>query len=148
MKLIHICPQCGNPGIKVNAKAILYNLKKPEEIKSDKRWASCVNPGCDCSYFSQNFIFSVTDLVKPLFYKDKSGIVPICYCSGLTRGEINSAVKKGCKTIRDIKKYTGKSTSGHCNERNPLGKCCREVFQMTIKTAINKKPVRNTNKIL
>ena len=84
-----------------------------------------------CSYFSKHHTFMTTDLIKPLFFKDNGDNVPICYCSDLTRGEIKNAVKKGKRTISEVQKFTQKNITGLCEERNPLGKCCRNVFLKT-----------------
>jgi hypothetical protein len=135
MEIIQICPECGFPAIGVNEKAVRYNIifAKKEMINSTLKWSICNNPNCDCSYFSKNSIFKTSDLIGPLFFKDISSNDPICYCSNLTRGEIQDAVKKGCKTIYDVQNYTKKNITGFCEERNPLGKCCRNVFLRTIK---------------
>ena len=134
MKLIQICPQCGLPGIKVDKKAVINNLKKTKRTGIDMKmkWNICSNPECTGSYFSGGTAFSTSDLTKPIFYKNNSDKVPICYCAGLTRGEIKDAVRHGCKSVKEVHKYTGKNGSGHCDERNPLGKCCRNVFVKTI----------------
>ena len=134
MKLIQICPSCGQPGVRVREDAVKYNILnfKRKHKDSNTKWNICINPVCDSSYFSNKDLFRTSDLKKPLFFKDSSDDVPICYCSGLTRGEIREAVQNGCKTIRDVQKYTKKSVTGHCETRNPLGKCCRNVFLRTI----------------
>jgi len=111
------------------------NFKRKNKDSANK-WNICINPGCECSYFSGKDIFRTSDLRKPLFFKDTSDNVPICYCSGLTRGEIKDAVRNGCKTLRDVQKYTKKNMTGHCDTRNPLGKCCRNVFLRTISTSV------------
>lgn len=134
MKLIQICPACGQPGVRVREDAVKYNIVnfKHKHKDSHTKWNICINPGCDISYFSGKEQFRTSDLKKPLFFKDSSDDVPICYCSGLTRGEIREAVQNGCKTIREVQKYTKKNVTGHCETRNPLGKCCRNVFLHTI----------------
>lgn len=141
MEIIQICPICGIPAVGVNEKAVKYNLaaSKKDSIPNETRWSVCVNPKCDCSYFSKKAIFKTTDIIKPLFFKDFSENVPICYCSNLTRGEIQNAVKNGCKTIDDVQNYTKKNITGLCEEINPLGKCCRNVFLLTIKETTNNK---------
>lgn len=63
-------------------------------------------------------------------------IAIICYCSDLKRGEIRNAVKNGCRTIADVRKYTGKNTTGQCAEKNPSGKCCHDVFKEEINRAV------------
>jgi hypothetical protein len=145
MEKIQICPQCGFPAIGVNEKAVRFNIidAKSEMIIAPSKWSVCNNPNCDCSYFSKNSVFKTSDLIVSLFFKDTSSIAPICYCSNLTRGEIQNAVKNGCKTIDDVQNYTKKDITGFCEERNPLGKCCRNVFLKTIKdTGID---LTNTN---
>lgn len=134
MEIIQICPKCGQPAIAVDFKTVEYNLIDSAKltIESNVKWNICNNPNCDCSYFSKRQIFKTTDLIKPLFFKDSGDNVPICYCSDLTRGEIKNAVKQGMKTIDDVQKFTKKNISGLCEERNPLGKCCRNVFLKTI----------------
>jgi bacterioferritin-associated ferredoxin len=135
MKIIQICPRCGQPGVKVNTKAVNYNLIIPPESESDikLRWHACLNAECKCSYFSKDQEFTVSDLVRPLFYKDISDNVPVCYCSDLTRGEIKIAVERGCTSIGKVQKFTKKNITGHCEKMNPLGKCCKQVFQRIIK---------------
>ena len=134
MKLIQICPSCGQPGIRVKEDAVKNNIVNFKRKHKDSRtkWNICINPGCDSSYFSGKVLFTKSDLRKPLFFKDSSDDVLICYCAGLTRGEIKEAVKNGCKTIKEVQKYTKKNNTGHCETRNPLGKCCRNVFLRTI----------------
>jgi hypothetical protein len=134
MEIIQICPECGFPAIEVAGKAVRFNLVDPLKLMVNNRvkWSICINKECDCSYFSKNQLFRTTDLIAPLFFKDLKDDVPVCYCSNLTRGEIMSAVKKGYRTIDEIQNYTKKSITGFCSERNPLGKCCRNVFLRTI----------------
>jgi hypothetical protein len=134
MKIIQICPGCGLPGIIVDDRAVKYNLKKSVKAESDVKlkWSACINTGCECSYFTKGKVFTTSNLGKPLFYKDKSNDVPICYCSDLTSGEIKNAVRNGCKSISEVQKFTKKNITGHCEKRNPMGKCCRQVFLRTI----------------
>lgn len=140
MEIIQICPVCCLPAVAVNAEAVKYNVigSLQHLINLKIKWSICVNPACDCSYFSKTRNFRTADLNVPLFFKDKSDNVPICYCSDLTRGEIKNAVKNGCKSIDDVQNYTRKDITGMCKERNPLGKCCRNVFLKTISDAMNK----------
>lgn len=134
MKLIKICPECGALAVGVKGKAVKNNIINPgkDQVDTSIKWSICTNPKCSYSYFSKGKVFKNTDLKSPLFFKDDSDNVPICYCSNLTRGEIKKAVSNGSKSIKDVQKYTKKNMTGHCNERNPLGKCCRNVFLKTI----------------
>jgi len=138
--MIQICPKCGLPAVAVNVEAVKYNVVESLQnlINLEKKWSVCINPDCDCSYFSKTRELATADLNVPLFFKDKSDNVPICYCSNLTRGEIKEAIKNGCKSIDDVQNYTKKDITGLCEERNPLGKCCRNVFLRTITDSLNK----------
>lgn len=134
MEIIQICPECGNPGISVPGTAVRYNLNLTANvvIHSNIKWSMCSNPNCTCSYFSKDHKYKTADLIKPLWFKNNGDNAPICYCSDLTRGEIKDAVKKGFQTINSVQKYTNKNITGLCEEKNPLGKCCRNVFLKTI----------------
>ncbi len=138
MKTIQICPKCGVPAIKVNSKAVKYNLKREvkQELNKKSKWHICCNPSCDISYFSKERIFNTSDLTNGLFFKDQSDDVPVCYCAGISRGDIKNAVRNGCKTIGKVRSFTSKNTTGHCEEKNALGKCCNLVFIKTIKTEL------------
>ena len=96
MEIIQLCPQCGFPAIPVGSKAVVYNLTNAAKttIETNVKWSICNNPNCDCAYFSKTQKFKTSDLIKPLFFKNKGYHVPICYCSDLTRGEITNAVKQ------------------------------------------------------
>ena len=139
MEKIQICPKCGLPAVSVKAETVKYNVVESLQglINLKNAWSVCVNPACDCSYFSNTLELSTKDLIVSLFFKDKSDNVPICYCSNLTRGEIKEAVKNGCKSIDDVQNYTKKDITGMCEERNPMGKCCRNVFLRTISDSLN-----------
>jgi hypothetical protein len=141
MEIIQVCPRCGLPAVAVNAGAVKYNVVESLQdlISIKNKWSVCINPACDCSYFSKTRVFSTSDLKLSLFFKDKSDNVPICYCSNLTRGEIKEAIKNGCMSIDDVQNYTKKDITGMCEERNPLGKCCRNVFLRTISDSLIKE---------
>jgi len=140
MEIIQICPKCGLPAVAVNVEAVKYNVVESLQdlINLKNKWSVCVNPACDSSYFSKTRELSIADLNLPLFFKDKSDNVPICYCSNLTRGEIKEAAKNGCKSIDGVQNYTKKDITGMCEEQNPLGKCCRNVFLRIISDSLNK----------
>jgi len=140
MKIIQICPKCGAPAVGVNVEAVKFNVIESLQalITVKNKWNICINPDYDCSYFSKTIELSKADLKVPLFFKEKADDVPICYCSSLTRGEIKEAVINGFKSIDDVQNYTKKDVTGMCEERNPLGKCCRKVFLKTISDSLNK----------
>ena len=48
----------------------------------------------------------------------------VCYCSNVTRKQIESAIHEGAKTLDDIRKMTGACTIGKCKELSPRKVCC------------------------
>ena len=46
----------------------------------------------------------------------------VCFCSGVTAGEIRQAKLAGAQTIDDIRSMTGACTLGRCKELNPKGR--------------------------
>ena len=149
MEVLQICPDCGNPAITVPESAVMYNLHNAAKISFPKnnKWNICSNSKCNCSYFTKGHKYTISDLIKPLWFKDGSDNVPVCYCSDLSRGEIKEAVKQGCKTIDEVQKYTNKNITGYCEQRNPLGKCCRNVFLKTISDENMDNKIFNTRNI-
>ena len=133
MSIIPICPKCGTPAIGVATEVLLHFAKTTPP--PDKRWAACVSASCPIAYFASGQTIEISELTQALWYKDARTNVPICYCSQLTRGEIQSAVKNGARTIDDIQSMTKKSRTGHCQRENPLGGCCREAFLREIEKA-------------
>ncbi|MFA5793798.1 MAG: (2Fe-2S)-binding protein [Candidatus Brocadiia bacterium] len=48
----------------------------------------------------------------------------ICWCNKVTKGEIIDAIRKGSRTLEDIKKATGANAGNKCKTTNPKGICC------------------------
>jgi len=46
----------------------------------------------------------------------------VCFCGGVTAGEIRQAKLAGAQTIDDIRRMTGACTLGRCKELNPKGR--------------------------
>ncbi|MFZ5587697.1 MAG: (2Fe-2S)-binding protein [Thermodesulfobacteriota bacterium] len=43
----------------------------------------------------------------------------VCFCSGVTKGQVQAAIKAGARTIADIKSATGACTVAKCRELSP-----------------------------
>lgn len=145
MEIIEICPCCSSVGIEVAEITVkhLIHEKVREKFVLGQKWHICSNQQCMVSYFCKNTYFNIDDLKVPIWFKDSSSEVPICYCSKLSRGEIFQAVKNGCKTIDDVQKYTNKNITGNCKHENPLGKCCRNVLISVIEESSCNKTIDN-----
>jgi len=138
--MYHVCSICGTPSIEVNKEAVVAMLKTPSIFLGNEKVYTCVNANCEIAYYTNEVSITINELKKPLFFKDKSDNVPICYCSNLTRGEIKDAVNNGSKTIDDVQEFTRKNITGKCKKENPLGQCCRNSFLFEIEQALGQKP--------
>jgi len=138
--MFRVCKDCGTPAISVNKEAVENKVgQELPTLNSDNIYV-CPNPTCKTVYFTNEITLTTKDLNEPIFFKDNSDNVPICYCSNLTRGEIKKAVSKGYKTIEEIQEFTGKNLTGSCKEKNPLGQCCRNIFLYEIEKALGETP--------
>jgi bacterioferritin-associated ferredoxin len=55
----------------------------------------------------------------------------ICYCKNVSKTEIETAILKGAKTLKDIQESTGACTGSQCKELNPNKRCCSvEILTM------------------
>ena len=138
--MFQVCTKCGTPALSVNREAVENKVVRPLEIPVAEKIYVCPNPDCNTVYFSKGINLTTDDVNEPVFFKDNSDNVPICYCSNLTRGEIKNAVGNGCKTINEVREFTGKNITGKCKEMNPLGQCCHNSFLYEIEQALGQKP--------
>lgn len=135
MEVIEICPKCNGLGVKVELSTVrnLVLEKYKKLVENNVNWCICSDKKCDVIYFSPNSIYTKSDVKVKVWFKELSSEeVPICYCSNITNFEIMEAVKNGCKSIMDVQNYTKKNITGKCRYKNPLGRCCRDVFLSTL----------------
>jgi hypothetical protein len=88
----------------------------------------CEAPDCDVVYFSvdpQAPIFRRADLLVRVGVKEESDPVPVCYCFGFTRKDIeNEIAATGRSTMADRITAEVKAGNCACEVKNPSGKCC------------------------
>ncbi len=140
MKGITICPNCGQPTLKVKEEAVKNQAIDSKNVSSKKaKWQVCVNENCDTVYLKPDTQLLKSDLKQSLFFKDKTDSAMICYCYKITRGEIKEAIANGSKSVGDVYKYLDKSKSGSCSTNNPLGKSCSSIFKFTVEQISKEK---------
>ena len=57
----------------------------------------------------------------------------ICYCIGVTKGEINHAIVNGANSLQSIKEQTKACTGNSCKTSNPQKRCCSKEINRLIK---------------
>ncbi|MGE7768669.1 putative iron-sulfur cluster-binding metallochaperone [Peribacillus sp. NPDC096540] len=123
-----LCPSCNVKG--KNVKIItLKSMLKPSVLDSMNAGLThyfCSTKDCDVVYFDIGKKTYLTSEIKvSVHQKDKSSIVPVCYCFGWTKEKIKEYIKQEIspKPIEHIRKNIKENRCG-CEVNNPQGSCC------------------------
>ena len=88
----------------------------------------CEARDCDVVYFAldaQAPIFRRADLLVRVGAKEEGDPIPVCYCFGFTRKDIeNEIAETGRSTVADWITAEVKAGNCTCEVKNPSGKCC------------------------
>ena len=88
----------------------------------------CEAADCDVVYFAfdaQAPMFRRGDLLVRVGSKETEDPIPVCYCFGFTRSDIeNEFTATGSSTIGERIKTEVKAGNCACDVKNPSGKCC------------------------
>jgi len=53
----------------------------------------------------------------------------ICYCIGVTKGEISKAIRGGADSLKAVREVTKACTGSDCKQTNPLKRCCSKEIK-------------------
>jgi bacterioferritin-associated ferredoxin len=56
----------------------------------------------------------------------------ICYCGKVTKSEIEAAIFKGARKLKDIQEATGACLGNQCKDVNPKGRCCSTEINLML----------------
>ena len=88
----------------------------------------CEAPGCDAVYFpldAQAPLFRRGDLIVGVGSKETEDPIPVCYCFGFTRKDIQREIAEtGDSTVANRISAEVKAGNCACEVKNPSGKCC------------------------
>ena len=104
------CPACMSPGIKVDEKTVESMAPGSAPLKKPH---ACVQKGCDIAYFGKEGYVVVSNVRSKLWYKADDMDCPICYCSVITRGDIEKCVDAGCRSVSEVEDILGKTGQHH-----------------------------------
>lgn len=121
------CPSCGEKGKNVQLITLksLLQASPLETIEPENSYLFCSNPACSIVYFSRNHsqTFVENDLKVPVYQKNQSVDVPVCYCFEWTRERLLQTVNTNQKPASQIKAHVQAGRCG-CEVNNPQGACC------------------------
>lgn len=120
----NVCPVCQNASSTVSIKTVKHWLKAsfiPEA--PEENFYFCSSSDCPVVYFSEGGTRYKREDVRAV--KDKEGLVPVCYCFGVTgemiKREIAEKGKSGFSKWIEIEVKNGNCA---CDIKNPSGRCC------------------------
>jgi len=144
-----LCPVCAKPGEVVPGNTV-RKLLRPGRAAPFDRYLICRTPACAAVYYHpKGGLFEQADLLVPVYFKAGAEPVYACYCAGVTRAQVEEAVKKTGATrwAAIIKEITGAVPKCKCEEKNPLGKCCSEnaYAEVIAASGVKKAPARSSD---
>ncbi|MEC0246335.1 (2Fe-2S)-binding protein [Paenibacillus chitinolyticus] len=121
------CPSCGEKGkgLSIITLKSLLIASSLETIEPDNTYFFCPNSSCNTVYFSGTHLqtFEEDALKVPVFQKNSSMHVPVCYCFNWTRDRLFQAYSDNLQPIEHIKEHVQSNRCG-CEVNNPQGACC------------------------
>ena len=100
----------------------------------------CEAADCDVVYFSSDPlapIFHRADLLVRVGAKEAADPIPVCYCFGFTRKDIeNEIARTGRSTIPERITAEVKAGNCACEVKNPSGKCCLGNVTRTVQDCV------------
>lgn len=133
------CPLNGKPTKPVGRNTVEHLIKpevKPELLP--QTYYFCNAPDCHIVYVSEGGEHLITKdmLTVRVGIKETEDPIPLCYCFGYTRSDIQEDIRlKNDTDIESIIKQRVKAKECWCEEANPSGTCCLGEVAKAIKLA-------------
>ena len=103
----------------------------------------CEAADCDVVYFafdSQAPLFRRADLLVRVGSKETEDPIPVCYCFGFTREDIQKEITEtGDSTVANRISAEVKAGNCACEVKNPSGKCCLGDVTRIVKDKLSQK---------
>jgi hypothetical protein len=122
------CPMNGARSKRVNMLTVRSLVRHLPLRMPATQYYFCESRDCDVVYFAldpQALVFRRGDLLVRVGAKEEANPVPVCYCFGFTRKDIESEIAEtGRSTVADQITAEVKAGNCACEVKNPSGKCC------------------------
>jgi|SRR5260370_15470834 len=131
------CPANGGRSKRVDTLTVKSLVRKLPLGMPDTQYYFCDASDCEVVYFALDAEaprFRRADLVVRVGAKKTADPIPICYCFGFTRKDIeNEIAETGRSTVADRIKTEVNAGRCACEVKNPSGKCCLGEVTRTAK---------------
>lgn len=109
----------------------------------NRQYYFCDSPACDVVYFALEVeapMFRREDLAVRVGVKETADPIPVCYCFGFTRKDIeNEIAETGRSTVADRIRTEVNAGNCACEVWNPSGKCCLGDVTRTARDRLSRK---------
>jgi Zinc binding domain len=142
------CPVNGAHSKQVDMLTVKSLVRRLPLEMPNTQYYFCERRDCNLVYFgfdSQAPIFHRGDLLVRVGAKEKSDPIPVCYCFGFTRKDIEDEIAEtGRSTVAD--RISAEVTAGRCacEVKNPSGKCCLGNVTRVTQDRLRNRPVGPT----
>jgi hypothetical protein len=122
------CPVNGARSKRVDMLAVKSLVRQLPLGMPEAQYYFCEAQDCDVVYFAQDSqapVFRRADLLVRVGVKETTDPIPVCYCFGFSRRDIEGEIAEtGRSTIAERITTEVKAGNCACEVKNPSGKCC------------------------
>ena len=120
------CPECGRQGRlvqRITVKAMLRPTALMRLSAPEHRF--CSTARCRVVYFGPGEAFDREEIVVPVFQKEPEGNRTVCYCFGVTEGDIRREIAETGRSeaVERIRALV-RAERCACEVKNPQVGCC------------------------
>ena len=142
------CPVNGARSKKVDMLTVKSLVRQLPLGMPTTQYYFCEAQDCDVVYFaldSQAPVFRRADLLVRVGVKETAEPIPVCYCFGFTRGDIQDEIANtGRSTVAERISAEIKAGNCACEVKNPSGKCCLDRVTREIQNRLRNPQVAAT----
>jgi hypothetical protein len=122
------CPVSGSRSKQVDLLTVKILIRQLPLGMPSTEYYFCEAADCDVVYFPLDRrapIFRRADLLVRVGAKETADPIPVCYCFGFTRKDIQDEIAEtGRSTIAEQISAEVKAGTCACEVKNPSGRCC------------------------
>ena len=137
------CPVNGARSKQVNTLTVKSLLRRLPLGMPDTQYYFCEAHDCDVVYFaldSQAPVFRCADLLVRVGAKATADPIPICYCFGFSKKDIEDEIRStGKSTVAERITEEVEADRCACEVKNPSGKCCLGDVTRAARNRLNTK---------
>ena len=140
---VMVCPVNGARSKRVDLLTIRSLVRQLPFGMPNTEYYFCEAADCDVVYFAFDAeapMFRRGDLLVRVGSKEIGDPIPVCYCFGFTRKDIQKEITEtGDSTVANRISAEVKAGNCACEVKNPSGKCCLGDVTRTARDTLSRK---------